>query len=428
MILLNDGSALRIAAGLLAAVVLVPADGHAYSLLTEGGACPNGIRWASDQNLSINVANAGAQAFAITDAMVDVADRIDQVGGQWFDYDDPYGVESGPYATPGAGDTNGNGINEVGLADLSSLTNVLAMGPTEVDLTNCEITEGDVFLDSNAAWDFGVPDDGRPSDTCKTEDCYFDAAWTHCASGGKIESCPTEVGVYWGRTIILHELGHTLGLAHSDHSYSFMNYEIRPHTNRDDAKRVEFLPDDREALRVLYGNGATEIDAAVTTTWYDPTDVSNSGAAAAKRLCKPSTGVAYSPSIFDDYCGVDAAGNPGETKVCPGDNLYVRYALVNYGTVSLVVNEELWFSRNTWLDTVGGSDVVSPTAKPNRTLNPQSSYRMGRTFEVPSGLLWNKTYYPILFIDGADLATEESQQNNWIPLRARIKIKRQAEC
>jgi hypothetical protein len=419
---------MRFAAGLLGAAALFPATGHAYSLLTEGGACPDGIRWASDQDLSINVANAGFQAFAITGAMVAVADRIDQVGGQWFDYNSPYGVESDPYSTPGSGDTNGNGVNEVGLADLSALPGVLGMGPTEVDLVSCEITEGDVFLDSNAAWDFGVPADGRPTDTCKDEDCYFDAARTHCADGSKIETCPLETGVYWGRTVILHELGHTLGLAHSDHSYSFMNYEIRPFTNREDAKRVEFLPDDREALRELYGNTATEIDAAVATTWFDATDVSGSGAAAAKRLCKPSTGVAYSPSIFDEYCGVDAGGNAGAIRVCPGDDLYVRYALANYGTETLVVNEQLWFSRNSWLNTGAGADVVSPTVKPDRTLDPQSSYRLGRTFEVPSGLIWNRTYYPILFIDGDDLTNEESEQNNWIPLRARIKIKPEADC
>lgn len=229
---------------------------------------------------------------------------------------------------------------------------------------------------------------------------------------------------------MLHEMGHTLGLAHSATSYSFMNYNVRPFTNRSDDKRIEPLPDDREALRFLYPDpGSTEKDAAVAVTWYNRAATSASGASIAEQLCRPSTGTAYSPSIFDDYCGVDATGAPGSTDVCPGDYLYVRYAIANYGTEPLTVNEQLWFSTNVTLNTTAGADKQSLTAPAAQALSHQSSYRQGRKFTVPTTASYDTDYYPILFIDsGADYASEESQQNNWIPLRTKVHVKSAGDC
>ena len=416
--------------GWLLVTVLTPGLANAYELLTENGVCPNGIRWTSDQHISVNISNAGAQALELSVAVSDVATRVSNVGGQWFDYLLPYGVDTSAYQLLVKGSPDGDGINEIGLADLSAFgTNVLGMGPTDVDATNCTINEGDVFLDSRTyTWDFTVPPDGTP-DTCTTEDCYFDAQQTRCSDGSKYEGCATGQYIYWGRTAMLHEIGHTLGLGHSDTSYSFMNYSVRPFTNRDDAKRVEPLPDDREGLRFLYPATSTEKDAAVAVTWYDTSVPGNNGAAIAKLLCRPSRGTAFSPGLFDDYCGVDAGGNSGSTDVCPNQMLYVRYAIANYGTDPLTVNEQLWFSKNVTLDRTSGFDKKSPTSPAAKSLSHQSSYGMGRKFKVPATLSYDTDYYPIIFIDsGADFATEESTQNNAIPLRIMIHVKSQADC
>jgi hypothetical protein len=419
---------LHCVAGLLGAVALTPGGASAYELLKENGLCPGGIGWTSDQTLTINIANAGGQSLELTDAVADLTTRVNNVGGTWFDYLLPFGVGTGPYAMLTEGDPDFDGVNEIGLADLSAF-GALGMGPTDVDATDCTINEGDVFLDSaTTSWDFGTPPDGTP-DTCTAEDCYFDVERTRCADGDKSETCALGPWVYWARMAMLHEMGHNLGLAHSDTSYSFMNYAVRPFTNRADDKRIEPLPDDREFLREVYPGSADETDAAVTVTWYDTDDVSSGGASNAKQLCRPSTGTAYSPDIFDPYCGVDVNGDPGSIEVCPNDYLYVRYAIANYGTEPLTVTEELWFSKNVTLDTAAGADKQSPTVPAAKLLSPQSSYRQGRKFKVPTSVSWNTWYYPIMFIDsGADYASEESTQNNWIPLRIKVHVKRSADC
>jgi hypothetical protein len=416
------------AAGLLCAAALTPGVAPAYELLTENGLCPGGIRWTSDQTVTINIANVGSQSFELTDAVMDLTDRVNSVGGTWFDYTLPFSVGTNPYEMLTEGSPDGDGINEIGLADLSAFGS-LGMGPTDVDATDCTINEGDVFLDSaSTAWDFGTPPDGTP-DTCTTEDCYFDVERKRCEDGGKFEDCPNGPYVYWARMAMLHEMGHTLGLAHSDSSYSFMNYNVRPFTNRAEEKRIEPLPDDREALRDQYPGTAEEIDAAVAVTWYDVDDVSDGGASDAKQLCRPSTGTAYSPDIFDPYCGVDSNGDSGSIEVCPNDYLYVRYAIANYGTEALTVTEELWFSKNVTLDTAGGADKQSSTVPAAKLLSPQSSYRQGRKYRVPTTVRYDTDYYPIMFIDsGSDYASEESQQNNWIPLRIKLHVKPANEC
>lgn len=408
-----------IAVAALCATALTAPHGHAYTLLEEGGICPNGIRFVVDQPIFTNVANAGASATALDDAVTDITDRINAVGGVWFDFNKSSTLIGSAYTWIGS-DTNLNGLNEVGFADLSGLSasgNLLGKGPTLVDAISCMIITADVYLDSTDSWDFGVPFDGdNDRGRCDTEECYFDVSGMTAPDGD-----------FYLRPILLHELGHNLGLAHEDSDYSFMNTGARPWTNRADHKRVEYLPDDREALRFLYPGTATERDVAVTVTW--PSTNVSSGRAEDKLLCKPSKGDDYSSDIFSETCGVNADGSDGSLDVCPGDRLYVRYTLANYSNVDLEVTEELWFSKNTWLNRTAGVDLQSPTQKSPKTVNANRSHRMGRKYDVPDDVQFGREYYPILFADsGADFEDEESQQNNWIPLRTRIRVKDMIEC
>ncbi|HLL84577.1 MAG TPA: matrixin family metalloprotease [Longimicrobium sp.] len=400
-------SAIRNAALLasLAAAVFAPRSAEAYELLTANGACPGGIERPADVSLTVNTANAAsfAEAIQYLAAASEIADRISNVGGQWFDYTTPYTSSSAAFPAP-----NWNGVDETGLADISALgASVIGWGPSDVNTVTCKIEEGDAFLSSNHAWLFNTPS--------YYGDDYFNA-----------EKHFTYNGVYsiYGRGTLIHELGHTLGLAHAPASYSYMNYGNRPWSNRATEKQVELLPDDREALRDLYPAATTEIDLAIYNTWYE---AATSGPADAKLLCRPSGGTAFSPDKFDAYCGVTATGASGPTAVCPGDRVYLRYAITNFGTSAITFNEEAWFSADKTLDTA--SDTKSSTVGPAVTLGAQSSLRTGRSFIVPTTPTRAADYYILVHLNsGATLVNEESQQNNAIPMRIPLRIKAAFFC
>jgi hypothetical protein len=380
------------------ALTLLPDAAQAYHLLTKSGACPNGFVFAADAPLATNIANVSAtDAPGLVKAVMEVASRISNVGGQSFDYA-PFAIVSDPFAI---GDADGE--NEVGLADLSG-TGAGGMGPTIVDLATCTIVEANVLLAQSTIWRWFVP--------ARYGEDYFNST---SVSGGE----------RYGREVILHELGHNLSLAHTTDSYDFMNAgsattHARPWANRVDEKRVEPLPDMRRALRALYGNAVAEKDVAALVTWFD--DTTGASPAPQRLLCRPSTGVGFSVGLFDDTCGVDAAGLPGSSTMCSGDSLYTRVAIPNYGTDDMAVDIELWFSTDATLDRSGGTDLQSTTVVPI-TVGSGSSARRGLTFWVPAGLVRGASYYPIVFINsGAEYGLEESQDNNWIPLRSPVSI------
>jgi hypothetical protein len=395
---------LAVAATALSALSALPLTAHAYERLTRSG-CPNGFKWASDPQFSFNPDGVPAAEEADYRATAElVMERVNLVAGTWLDLTLPLGTAST------ADDMSQNGINEVGMTELDHDADGFTMGwgPSYVDTSNCTIAEADLHLTNwtDLTWEWGLPADQGVN--------YWEAE--------------NSVGMtYFARPILLHELGHTYGLAHSDTSYSFMNYKTRPWSNRDDDKRVEPLADDREALRAIYPGSADESDIAVLTTWYDPSQLSN-GAATAFHLCAPSKGSAWSSSIFDETCGVEPDGSNGSVEVCPGDDLRVRYAVTNYGTDTLDAEVELWFSENDWLNRDAGFDLQSPDVVA-LTASPQSSYRKGNRFDVPAGLTWNQDYYVMIHLNtGADLAGEESQQNNWIPMVGQIHVKSMIDC
>lgn len=369
----------------------------AFNLLTKSGQCPNGFVFARDPDYAVNISTApGGIGQYLIGAFAIVAERVGQAGGQDLDIDSISVV----FDTLAVGDSDGQ--NDVGLADLTA-SGAGAMGPTIVDTATCEIEEANILINKDSAWAYFDPGDHG--------DDYFNAT-------------SVSNGLRYLQPVLLHELGHNYSLAHSTDSYTFMNSGTssttgRPWSNRRDDKRIEPLPDTRRALRQLYGNGTDEMDVAALNTWFD--DSTGASPAPQRLLCKPSNGTDFSPSIFDDFCGVDDTGAPGTADLCLGEDIYTRIALPNYGTDDMTVDVELWFSQNDWLNRDAGADIASPTVKTGITLSAGTSARKGFTFEVPTTLVPGTEYYPIIFVNsGTDLSSEESQQNNWIPLRHKI--------
>ena len=376
--------------------VLQVTSASAYNLLTKGGSCPQGFTFPTDADLDANISTApeGIAQYLIGATAI-VSERIGQAGGQSFDYNNVNVV----FDTLAVGDSDGR--NDVGLADLSA-SGAGAMGPAIVDIATCETIEANVLINKDSNWEYFDPNDAGND--------YYNV---NSVMGGKRYLQP----------VLMHELGHNLSLAHSTDSYTYMNSGTssstgRPWSNRRDDKRIEPLPDMRRALRDLYGNGSLETDVAALVTWFD--DSTGTSPAPQKLLCNPSAGTAFSPGLFDTSCGVDNSGAPGSRDICIGENVYIRIALPNYGTSDMDVEVELWFSQNDFLNRTAGADIPSPTIK-THTISAASSARKGYTFEVPAGLTAGTEYFPIIFVNSGILFnSEESQQNNWIPLRRTI--------
>jgi hypothetical protein len=209
-------------------------------------------------------------------------------------------------------------------------------------LLTCVYFEAHVqMLDMGYVWDLGTPGDG-----------YY---WAR--------SYNTDTGRTYFRPHYLHELLHAFGLTHSDDSYAMMNYGTFPWFNghndphRDDS--IAPLPDDVQRLRHLYpASGGSHAEVALTNTWFDASDVSNSGAARQKLLCPPSLGTSRTTNVFDMAgCGT---GGPksGSDIVCGGEVLQTRFTVANYSTTAVGLEARLWFSTDDQWET---SDMASST-------------------------------------------------------------------
>jgi hypothetical protein len=378
-------------------------EAHAFHRMTADGECPGGVAWAGDHQFSV-------QALALPDVAValdlmtaagDVMERINRVGGQSLDFSVML-----HFVLPQVMD-----VDKLGLAPLGP--GVLGRATVWTNTDTCRIVDAEVMLDEARNWHWGQPEEiGRD---------YYDMT-TRVTVGGVV--------MHQARPVLMHELLHAAGLAHSDDSYAFMNYGDHPYANRPDAARIDPLPDDREGLRRIYPTAGTERDVEVLNTWFDGDDISSTGAAEQKRLCQPSKGEAWSPDPYDTRCGIDAqTGAAGSTQVCPGDMLYVRYAMANDGNVAMNVDEQMWLSRDATLSRGPGGDLRSPTQPGTYLINGQRSVRTARRFAVPNGVAYGQSYHVIMFLDtGAQLGAEDSQQNNWIPLRGSIMVKSRAMC
>jgi hypothetical protein len=276
---------------------------------------------------------------------------------------------------------------------------------------HCTYLEAHIaFLDTNLAhwtdpdnqgWNFNTPGD-----------TYYDALGRDSANA-----------VYF-RPAYLHELLHTFGLAHSDHSYSMMNYGAFPWANRPLSDRIGPLPDDVEALRELYPtslvNPGVRTETAVLNTWYDTSKVSTTGAATQERLCAPSLGTAWNSDTYATHCGTDGP-NGGSTSVCPGNTLRTRFAFANYSTESVDMTARLWFSLDDQWDPL--VDTISSSQR-TFSVGATSSALREQLWDVPAGLnpafVGTVTYHVIIRVTGATTSGVTYGVDDWIPLRGTI--------
>jgi hypothetical protein len=114
-------------------------------------------------------------------------------------------------------------------------------------------------------------------------------------------------------------------------------------------------------------------------------------------------------------CGVNAKGSsyaPASNKVCPGNQVQIRYALNNHTTArDALVGVEAWFTKGTTLNAFDGSALQSPDVR-EFTVKAASSNIIGQVFRLPTGAKSGDTYRVFARAIPYDPATHASLWNS----------------
>lgn len=384
----------------LCALVLVVASSspaYAYTPRAFGGCLP--ITWAVQPKVVVHISEfAGPDLFEnianllrLTQAMLDVHEQFNLAGATAAQVT-AFESSTEPFVFQA---WFGDATPTIHVGFTSDPT--AAVGSTYWDVDPlCNIVEAHIqFRDPYVyGWTFSDP-------STHGED-YYDA--TLFNNNGDV----------YFRISYMHELLHAFGLAHSNDSYSMLNYADRPYANRPVGDRIRPLPDDVQGLRALYPLLGVRREVAVLNTWYEPI-VSSAPYPAANqfRLCKPSLGTAWNADFFANVCGL-TNNLAGSTTVAAGDTLRTRFAFANYSTESVDVVASLYFSSD---DVWDAADVASVTTR-SFTVNPSVSSLQGRVWTVPS--LNPGTYYVIVRVEAT--TTAGVLRTDWIPLRGTVTV------
>jgi hypothetical protein len=390
------GATTACALALLATSSFNPA--HAYTPRTFAGCTP--ITWATQPKVVLHTSEfAGPDFFQnlanllqLSDAMNDVHDQFNLVGATAAQVT-AFEVSADPFVYTS---WFGGGTPTIHVGFTSDPTAAPGATTWDVDAL-CNIVEAHIqFKDPFVfGWTFSDP-------SAHNED-YFDAALTNGA------------GDRYFRISYVHELLHAFGLAHSDSTFSMLNYGDRPWANRSVDDRIRPLPDDVEGLRDLYPLAGVRREVAVLNTWFDPSVTSTGTYPAANqaRLCKPSLGTVWNADLFADVCGL-TNNLAGSTTVAAGQTLRTRFAFANYSTERVDVVASLYFSSD---DVWDAADVASVTTR-SFTASASGSSQQGRTWTVPT--LNAGTYNVIVRVEAT--TTSGVVLTDWIPLRGTVTV------
>ena len=366
-----------------AAIAIGSHSAFAYKLYTGDG-CTNGKKWNTSTPVQVKLLYDSFIAYedgkGINDFFTrtkDLLSLLDDVNKVIDEYNSAYGIDIRlELGTTIIGDDNLDDSDDFGdhtivIGFTDEPDDNPAWTPTTDD-GNCAYLQTHLFVNEKYTWNFGVPAD--------------------LTVDGKYSG-----GAYFFRSILLHEMGHALGLNHPETGYAVMDHGTKVWTRgKDDTLRVELLPDDIAGLRALYGNGGPrEFDISATNTWHLPATEypdDNANAAHQINICTVS-------SRGDDYfeptgtketgfCGVNfdtgSKYPPVSNRVCPGKDLQIRYALNNRSDQTVTTEEQVWLSLDDDLEVNGAAMDIKLTQTQSRTLMPGSG-RVGRHYTVDAG-------------------------------------------
>jgi len=210
-------------------------------------------------------------------------------------------------------------------------------------------------------------------------------SWTSHGFTGSNTGSP-----YNFQLVMLHELGHALGLLHSDNRPATMNTYYYNGGPNGHYNRVEPHGDDRYGLRILYPDSSTGRDVSVSR-------FHNTGGSTSKNIIKTISG-------------------SRTTRLYRGSQYDLQYTMENLGTQSESVNIRFYISTNSYIstaDTYIGSTTWNMGAGSFATAT--------KRITIPTSLA-SRTYYIGYIIDPYNNIPENDNLNNRVSLLDRITV------
>lgn len=190
--------------------------------------------------------------------------------------------------------------------------------------------------------------------------------------------------------VMLHELGHGLGLNHQNNRPSIMNQYYYNSGPNGHYNKVEPHADDRHGVRYIYPDNSTDRDVSVSR-------FKNTGASSAvNRLLRTSGSYA--------------------NKAKKGEQLDVEYLVENLGTQTESAKVQFFISTNTYISTGDISLGYTTWTLPKGT-HAQSKKRITIPLSMATG-----NYYIGYIVDPDRNIPESSTQNNSVSLLDKVYI------
>lgn len=208
-----------------------------------------------------------------------------------------------------------------------------------------------------------------------------DKNWTSSSYTGVVSNNLTNF-----KPVMLHELGHALGLGHSDHQLAVMNTYYPSGGSVGYYEETTPLPDDRWGLKILYPDNSSGRDVAVS------------------RFKGDGEGHLR-------YNQLNKAWMDRKT----GDTISVEYTILNLGTTDESVTIQFYISTNDYIstyDTYLGSTTW--------TMPGYSQANASKTITIPN--LSNGQYYLGFIVDPMNNIPETNENNNQVSIMSKVEI------
>lgn len=204
-------------------------------------------------------------------------------------------------------------------------------------------------------------------------------------------------------TTALHEVGHTIGLAHENRYYNIMGSDYtHVHTTGETALRSYMGEDATNGLIALYGQ-TTKQDVSVAA--WRHTGASGEYSTHGRTRLFDSNGSLLTSTEAISGCGYSSCEQRYDVGL--GQSIQYELTLENNGSNSQTVVLGYYISTNATItssDTLIGTDTVTVTRNTPETTT--------RNVTIPSNLSPNTDYYLGVIIDNNNSVSEWDESNN----------------